>query len=78
MMISKLRIWRVVPTNEFGVQAPTYFVETQDKELVKAINSAKKLAEDKSGLSRFKTWTYQVEKLNVRKDVYGRYVKYHQ
>ncbi len=35
-MEKKLRIWRVVPTCKTGVQAPTYFVETQEGKLDKA------------------------------------------
>ena len=77
-MMNKLRIWRVEPTNEFGVQAPTYFVETQDNVLEKAEKNANILAREKSVLSKFDTWNFRVIKQSVRKDNYGRYIKHHQ
>lgn len=77
-MMNKLRIWRVVPTNTFGVQAPTYFVETQDNVLEKAEKSAISLAKQKSALSKFDTWNFRVLKQSVRKDEFGRYIPYHQ
>jgi len=77
-MSSNLRIWRVVPTSETGVQAPTFIVETQENGLVKSEIQAIKIARGKSGLGRFENWNFLVERLTFRKDVFGRYVKYHQ
>jgi len=72
-MISKLRIWRVVPTSETGAQAPSYFVETQDNGLEKSELSAIKLAKENSVLSKFDNWYFQVTKVNKKKDRFGRY-----
>jgi len=54
-MTQKLRIWRVVPVR-YGVQAPTFFVETTEDGREKAEESAMRQARLKSGLSRFKEW----------------------
>ena len=77
-MTQKLRIWRVVPTSKTGVQAPTFFVETTEEGREKAEESAMRQARLKSGLSRFKEWKFRLEKLSVRVDKFGRYVKHHQ
>ena len=77
-MISKLRIWRVVPTSETGAQAPTFLVETQGNGLEKAEREAIKIAEERCVLSKFDNWYFQVEKLARRKDKFGRYVEYYQ
>jgi len=77
-MISRLRIWRVEPTSDTGIQAPTYFVETQDNVLEKAEKSAIELAKQKSVLSKFDTWNFRVIKQSVRKDEFGRYIRHHQ
>lgn len=77
-MMDRLRIWRVVPTSKTGVQAPTYFVETQDDVLEKAERMAIKMAKERSALSKFDTWTFRVEKVTKRKDEFGRYIEYHQ
>lgn len=77
-MISKLRIWRVVPTCKTGVQAPSFFVESTEDDLKKAEEEAKKHAKIKTRLSYFENWNMQVEKCRMRKDEYGRYWKYHQ
>ena len=77
-MMNKLRIWRVVPTSYTGAQAPTFFVETTENALENATNSAYKLAEEWCYLSKFDNWRFQLEKLKVRKDNFGRYIKHHQ
>jgi hypothetical protein len=77
-METQVRIWRVVPTSKAGSQAPTYFVETTDKDRSKAETSAQKQARQKSGLAKFNNWYFEVTKLNVRVDKYGRYIKHHQ
>jgi len=77
-MISKLRIWRVVPTNKVGVQAPYFFVETTEEDREKAELKAKELARQKSALSKYDCWTFQLTKESVRKDEFGRYIKHHQ
>jgi hypothetical protein len=74
----QLRVWRVVPTSKTGSQAPTYFVETTDKDRDKAEASAQKQARLKSGLAKFNNWYFEITKLNVRVDRYGRYIKHHQ
>ena len=76
-MTQKLRIWRVVPVYN-GVQAPTFFVETTEDGREKAEESAIKQAKLKSGLSKFKEWKFRLEKLSVRVDKFGRYIKHHQ
>lgn len=77
-MDKQLRIWRVVPVSETNVQAPYYFIETTEKDLEKAFEVAKKQARIKTSLSRFKEWNFRVEKQSLRKDNFGRYIKYHQ
>ena len=74
MMKAKLRIWRVVPTNQIGVQAPTFFVETTNLTREKAEIQARIEATKRTGLS----WNLIIEKFNCRKDEFGRYWKYHQ
>ena len=76
--MDRLRIWRVVPTSKTGVQAPTYFVETQDDVLEKAERMAIKMAKERSALGKFDTWIFRVEKVTKRKDEFGRYTEYHQ
>jgi len=78
MKETKLRIWRVVPTNEIGVQAPYFYVETTNLTREKAEIQARKLANQHSGLSRFENWNLKTEKSSFRKDQFGRYFKYHQ
>jgi len=78
MNIFKLRIWRVVPTNQIGVQAPAYLVETTDYVFEKAEKKASKIARQQSGLKRFSEWKFIPTKLSVRKDDFGRYIPYHQ
>lgn len=77
-MISKLRIWRVVPTCKTGVQAPSFFVETTEKDSQKAKEAALKQASTMTPLSRFEDWKIQLEKCRMRKDELGRYWTYHQ
>lgn len=76
-MTQKLRIWRVVPVYN-GVQAPTFFVETTEEVREKAEVSAVKQARVKSGLGKFDNWNFRLEKLSVRVDKFGRYIKHHQ
>ena len=77
-MEKKLRIWRVVPTCKTGVQAPTYFVETQEGRLDKAVIQAMKMAKERSALSKHSNWKFVLIKMEKRKDDFGRYVNYHQ
>ena len=77
-MTQKLRIWRVVPTSKAGVQAPTFFVETTEEGRDKAEQSALKQARQRSGLSKFDCWKFNLIKTELRIDKFGRYVKYHQ
>lgn len=77
-METQTRIWRVVPTSMSGVQAPTYFVETTEKDRSKAEASALKLAQAKTRLSNFSNWNLMLEKCNLRVDKFGRYIKHHQ
>jgi len=77
-MVSKLRIWRVVPTNQIGVQAPALLVESTHGVFEKAEKEAIQLAKELSGLSRFDNWNFVPTKLSVRKDNFGRYWNYHQ
>lgn len=77
-MLSKLRIWRVVPISQAGVQAPMFFVETTEFKREKALIQAELEASKRSGLSRFSSWNLTIEKFNRRKDQFGRYLKYHQ
>jgi hypothetical protein len=76
-MTQKLRIWRVVPVRN-GVQAPTFFVETTESVREKSEKSAIKQAREMSGLGRFDEWNFKIERLNVRVDRFGRYIRYHQ
>lgn len=76
-METQLRVWRVVPTSN-GVQAPTYFVETTEKDRSKAEASALKLAQAKTRLSNFSNWNLLLTKMNVRIDKFGRYRAHHQ
>lgn len=77
-MKAKTRIWRVVPTSKTGVQAPSFFVESTKDELIKAKEEAIKLAQSHSRLGNYDDWEMVIEKLEKRKDEYGRYWKYHQ
>jgi hypothetical protein len=77
-MTQKLRIWRVVPTSKTGVQAPTFFVETTEEGREKAEVSATKQARQRSGLGSFENWNFNITKMEVRVDRFGRYVKHHQ
>jgi hypothetical protein len=77
-MTQKLRIWRVVPTSKTGVQAPTFFVETTEEGREKAEQSAIKQARQRSGLGVFQNWNFNLTKMEVRVDRFGRYVKHHQ
>lgn len=76
--MNTLRIWRVVPTSKTGVQAPYFYVETQEEKLNKAEISAIKVSKERSSLSRFSEWEFKIEKTSLRKDSFGRYIKYHQ
>lgn len=76
-MTQKLRIWRVVPVRN-GVQAPTSFVETTEQGREKAEIAAKKKARKSCGLGKFDDWEYQLERMPVRVDKFGRYWKHHQ
>jgi hypothetical protein len=73
-----LRIWRVVPTSKTGVQAPYFYVETQEEKLNNAEASALKKSKQISSLSRFPDWEFKLQKTSLRKDSFGRYIKYHQ
>lgn len=77
-METQIRIWRVVPTSKTGVQAPTFFVETTEKDRLKAEASALKQAQEKTRLSNFNCWKLNLTKQNVRIDKFGRYIKHHQ
>jgi len=77
-MTQKLRIWRVFPTSKTGVQAPTFFVETTEEGREKAEQSAIKQARQRSGLGVFQNWNFNLTKMEVRVDRFGRYVKHHQ
>ena len=78
-MSSNLRIWRVVPTSKTGVQAPYFFVETQELKREKAEINAIKIANERcSALTRFDEWECILHKVSKRKDNFGRYFKYHQ
>ena len=77
-MTQNLRIWRVVPTSKTGVQAPTFFVETTEEGREKAEQSAIKQARQRSGLGVFQNWNFNLVKMEVRVDRFGRYVKHHQ
>jgi hypothetical protein len=77
-MTQNLRIWRVVPTSKTGVQAPTFFVETTEEGREKAEQSAIKQARQRSGLGVFQNWNFNLTKMEVRVDRFGRYVKHHQ
>jgi len=78
MKKTKLRIWRVVPTNQIGVQAPYFFVETTNLTREKAEIQARIDASKRTGLSRYESWNLTIEKFHCRKDGFGRYFKYHQ
>ena len=77
-MTQNLRIWRGVPTSKTGVQAPTFFVETTEEGREKAEQSAIKQARQRSGLGVFQNWNFNLTKMEVRVDRFGRYVKHHQ
>lgn len=77
-MTQKLRIWRVVPTSQTGVQAPTFFVETTEEGREKAEVIATKLAKQKSALSLHDCWFFKLTKMSVKVDKFGRYIKHHQ
>ncbi len=77
-MTQNLRIWRVVPTSKTGVQAPTFFVETTEEGREKAEQSAIKQARQRSGLGVFQNWNFNLTKMEVRVDRFGKYVKHHQ
>lgn len=78
-MNQQLRIWRVTPTSQTGNTAPSVLVETSEVDIEKAQSQAVKLAKEQSpGLARFDSWKFIPTKLNVRKDIFGRYIKYHQ
>ena len=77
-METQIRIWRVVPTSKTGVQAPTYFVETTEKDRSKAEVSALKMAQQKTRLSNFNNWNLSLTRMNLRIDKFGRYIKHHQ
>jgi len=77
-MNAKLRIWRVVPTSKTGAKAPYFFVETEKFELEDAVIEANNLAKQNCTLSRFDNWNFSVTKERFRRDVLGRYWKYHQ
>lgn len=73
-----IRIWRVVPTSQTGVQAPSFFVETTEDDRSKAEIDAKRQAQLKTNLSKFKCWELKLTRLSVRIDKFGRYIKHHQ
>jgi hypothetical protein len=76
-MITNLRIWRVVPTSKTGVQAPTFFVETTEEGREKAEKQAISLAKQRSALSTFDCWNFNVTKMAVRVKN-GKYIPHHQ
>lgn len=78
IMDTQIRIWRVVPTSQTGAQAPTYYVETTDKDRSKAEISALKQAQSKTRLSNFSNWNLSLTRMNLRIDKFGRYQKHHQ
>ena len=65
-MYSKLRKWRVVPISKAGVQAPAYFVVSTELSLKDARKEAMELAMNRSGLSRFTCWTFNIEKVDMK------------
>jgi hypothetical protein len=77
-MDTQIRIWRVTPTCKTGAIAPTFLVETTEKDRSKAEASALKEASSKTRLSNFENWYISLERLNVRKDKFGKYLKHHQ
>jgi len=77
-MNAKLRIWRVATTSQTGMHAPLFFVETTEFKIEKAEIEAMNLARTQSSLSRFDNWRFELTKCEVRKDKFGRYIKYHQ
>lgn len=78
IMITKLRIWRVVPTSQTGAKAPYFFVETEKFNVEEAMSEAIKKAKQICVLSKFNNWEFQVNKLKVRRDGLGRYWEHHQ
>ena len=77
-METQIRIWRVEPTCQTGVQAPTFYVETTEKDRSKAEVSALKQAQQKTRLSNFSNWNLNLTRMNLRIDRFGRYIKHHQ
>lgn len=77
-MMKYLRIWRVVPTCKTGVQAPYFFVETTLEFKHEAFKDAQKKANSLCCLTKFPNWDLKIEKMNKRKDKFGRYKDYHQ
>lgn len=77
-METQIRIWRATPINHVGTTAPTFLVETTEKDRSKAEESARKEAASKTRLSNFNNWSISLERLNVRKDKFGKYIKHHQ
>lgn len=77
-MMSKLRIWRVVPTSKAGAKAPYFFVETESFKMEKAEHEAETKAKEACVLSKFENWKFQITRIKVRKDAFGRYWEYHQ
>jgi hypothetical protein len=53
-------------------------VETTEEGREKAEESAIKQARLRTGLGKFKQWNFRLEKLSVRVDKFGRYIKNHQ
>lgn len=64
------QLFRVVPVNEIGVQAPTFFVRVEKVQVTnkitkrqareKTISNAESMAREKSGLGRFKNWKFKL------------------
>ena len=77
-MVNILRIWRVVPVSDTGVQAPYFFVETTENKSEKAELTAYNIAKERCCLLKYDNWGVEISKLRVRKDEFGRYFKYHQ
>lgn len=77
-MNNKQRLWRVEVSNSFGLQAPSFWVETSTpgtKPREVAEQEALQMAKEKTGLSRFpKIWSIRVEHLENMFQIDGKWV----
>lgn len=78
-MNNKQRLWRVEVSNSFGLQAPSFWVETstpgtQTREV--AEQEALQMAKEHTALSRFpEIWYFRVEHLENMFQIDGRWVQ---